>query len=298
MVRSLIRKAMLALGNGPARATEGSPAADVTPFARPLDAVYSQSRVVFSVPIERCRTPYFLSFLTDGSNPYVETARDYCEGKHTIYEGSCLYHYYERCRTDRRNDAFAAFIIALGESHPPFLMRVTEGSRPPFPWEPDTPSRERPPRGRPASAGSNADQEYPHEKARQNFSRLTNLCESIQNRGYLPTSAPDGEIRGFFLKRGDDYRFVVEAGMHRTAVLSALGYDKIRATFHGNHPRAIHLADLADWPQVRTGVYEPELAEKFFLRYFSPDPSMGEPRSDASGGHRGSSSQPQGPGRA
>ncbi len=86
--------------------------------------------------------------------------------------------------------------------------------------------------------------------------------------------------------------------MHRTAVLSALGHERIRATFYGNHPRAIDLADLENWPQVRAGIYEPELAESFFLRYFSPDPPMVEPRSDASRGHRGSSSRPQGSGQA
>lgn len=235
---------------------------EITPFETPLDALFSPSRVVFTVPIQCCSNLYLQFYGPGANNPYVETVRDYMEGMHMKYEGSRLYHYYEQCRRDLLNDPFREFTNSLAQ-----LMPSSPGSkgRPlPFPWELTVAGRKQVPEPLELSGQFL----YPHKKARENFSRLIRVYESIREKGYRPTSTPDGEIQGFFLKNLGDYRFIVQAGMHRSAVLSAMGYTRIRVTFRPNSFRAIDLIDIENWPQVRGGLYEPSVAERFFLRYF------------------------------
>jgi hypothetical protein len=248
------------------------PALPVTPFETPLDAVYSMSRVVFEVPICYCQNLYFQSYAQGASNPYVETIRDYSTGIQTVYEGSRLYHYHERCRRDPLANPFEAFIANMAALCPRLAEWRTEGGRFPFPWDGPTPVPEQTQSGG-AKLQGKATRIYLHEKAEQNFSRLVSVYESICRHGYQPTSAPDGEIHGFFLKRAGEYRFIVQSGMHRMAVLSALGYKEIRATFRRDSVRLINGADLENWPGVKAGVYEPHVARLFLERYFLAEDS-------------------------
>src|SRR5699024_1394579 len=110
-------------------------------------------------------------------------------------------------------------------------------------------------------------------KGRFEFSRLIRTWESIQRKGYRPTRHSDGEIRGYFLKRGDDYRFMIRAGFHRAAVLSAMGFEHLRVKFKADFPRVIDWADLENWPLVCQGIVEEEVAERIFEQFFIEDGS-------------------------
>jgi hypothetical protein len=268
IVARLLRRPLRLLGYAPIAVSPDDRPREVTVFDSPLESIYSRSEVVFHVPIERCSNLYFQRYGPADRNPYVKTVRDYLTGTHRAYEGSALYHYYERCRSDIRTDPYLEFIGTLAELDPRLSSPLTDGTPLPFPWDPASLKGQE--SSRPAtSAEPLAHRLYPHDKARENFSRLTTLLESIEEHGYRPSSSPEGEIQGYFLRDRDAYRFIVRAGMHRTAVLSALGRDQIRATFRAGEPRTIDLTDLENWPQVRSGFYEPRIARMFFSRYFS-----------------------------
>jgi hypothetical protein len=237
----------------------------ITAFPTPLDAIFSPSIVVFEVPIDSCLNPYFQSYSSQTKNPFVLSARDYLEKNHTRYQGSKLHQYFEQRHLDICNDPWHQFTKTLGP--PPVSYKTTERNRAPFPWEMTTPP------GKDFSTAAkpqkpDGDDPHPHNKGQENYSRLSRICDSIQKNGYHPTSTPDGEIQGFFLKHGRDYRFIVKAGMHRTAVLSAMGQRSLRVTFRPNYFRVIDLNDIEIWPQVRNGVYSRSSAEMFFMHYF------------------------------
>lgn len=264
-IKTLFRKVIRGLAISLRGPSASDKVLEITPLETPLLAIFSPSIVVFTVPIHRCSNPYFDFYAPAANNTYVETIRDYMDGRHTRYEGSRLYRYYEQCRLNPQNDPFRQFSNTLAKMMPSF--HTTNGRLPPFPWD-STVVRPKQVPLTPKTQESSGHLLYPHEKASENFTRLVRVYESIREKGYQPNSSPDGEIQGFFLKNRDDYRFIIKAGMHRTAVLSAMGHVRIRVTFLPNSFRVIDIADLELLPQVRGGLYEPEIARKFFMRYF------------------------------
>jgi hypothetical protein len=107
------------------------------------------------------------------------------------------------------------------------------------------------------------------QKIQTEQDRLSSLASSIKDRGYLPSAK--GGIAGHFMRRGDEYRFFVRSGKHRTAVLASLGYRTIPVGFRKNWPRLVDRDDSADWPLVRSGDVSREAAVRAFDRYFDFD---------------------------
>lgn len=107
---------------------------------------------------------------------------------------------------------------------------------------------------------------------RERAGNILGVYRSIEARGYDPTKysgrGVDAHPRGFFLRSGDAYRFVILGGNHRAAVLAALGYETIPVTFRGDYPRVIDVAAAADWPQVRQGNLTVGEARRTLLHYF------------------------------
>lgn len=251
----------------PKRAAPAAPA--VTPLAIPTDAIYAQSDIVFEVPLAKCTYPYLLSYGPDGWHPFVDTLREYGSGAHTRYEGSVLNRYYEKFQPRTHLDVFFADVDkdeALLRSR---LSQFAADRYAPFlPWDLGViPIRGE--KGLDASHGIQAYGPVSDAKGRLEYARLTETYRSIRTRGYRVTAAPDAEIRGYFLRGEEDYRFIVDAGLHRMAVLAALGYDPVRVKFYPHHPRTIDLADLGNWPQVKAGVVEAQVARHLFQRFFA-----------------------------
>ena len=96
--------------------------------------------------------------------------------------------------------------------------------------------------------------------------RLTETVSSIRKKGYLPDS--HGHIEGYFLQRDDEYRFFVLGGKHRTASLCHLEARRVPVKLRKNCPRVVRREDAANWPLVRSGDIDIELARKVFDTYF------------------------------
>ncbi|MDV2583344.1 hypothetical protein [Alkalibacillus haloalkaliphilus] len=100
------------------------------------------------------------------------------------------------------------------------------------------------------------------------INRIINVYESISTEGYQPEKYKDGYIRGFYLRRGDDYRFMITGGQHRLAALKELGYESIVVKIHVKDKRVVDRKDVKNWKNVREGMYNEELALKVFDQFF------------------------------
>lgn len=241
----------------------------VTSLSTPIEAIYSQSDLVFEVPAEKCKYTYQFSYGLKGWHPFVVTLRQYME-EGIDYESSELCRYY---RTFQPKTLLELFFEGNEE-------RELENSRlaewrigthyPILPWDPGLVEMQGE-GGLSVVEGLQGFGPVSREKGEYEFARLIGTYESIRRKGYCPTRDSDGEIRGYFLRMGEDSRFVIRAGFHRAAVLSALGHERIRVKFKSNFPRAVDLADIRNWPLVRKGVLEQDVAERIFTRFFTDD---------------------------
>lgn len=104
------------------------------------------------------------------------------------------------------------------------------------------------------------------EKIDSEMHRLTSLVDSINAVGYRPDE--HGHIKGQFLRRGNDFRFFVRGGKHRTAALVHLGHKRIPVAIREGWPRVVAQGSETDWPLVRSGEVDAALAAAIFSRYF------------------------------
>jgi hypothetical protein len=98
--------------------------------------------------------------------------------------------------------------------------------------------------------------------------RLRGTRDSIERYGFDPDRYSD--ITGYFLRSGEDYRFYVIGGKHRTAAMVDLGYETIPVVMKPHWPRLIDRDRAHEWPLVQSGAMDEGLARDIFDRYFNP----------------------------
>ncbi len=243
----------------------------LTPLEHPFDAHYQHGDVAFEVPLEKCMYPYHFSYDPAGWHPFVQTLKQFEADPELSYETSALYDFYQKYRpetvleaffvTPQARSAFADSELA-NYKMPPF--------QPFFPWDPHA-STTRAEKGLDGSQGNQGYGPVSDAKGGLELERLTHTYRSIQTHGFRSGHGHDGDIRGYFLKTDDDYRFVIRQGLHRTAVLAAMNYEKIRVRFYLPYPRTVFLCNLDGWPQVRAGTMSAALAERVFAMFFEDD---------------------------
>ena len=101
------------------------------------------------------------------------------------------------------------------------------------------------------------------------LSRVVDAYHSFVRVGYQPEVY--GFVTGYFLTRGDDYRFVLGHGNHRVAALSVLGHQQIGVTLRDSHPPVVAESDLARWTTRRGGLLDMTEAEEVFDHFFRDD---------------------------
>lgn len=243
----------------------------VTGLGSPLEAVYSQNDVIFEVPVEKCVTSYQFSFGPEGWHPFVRTLRQVVGDPSLAYVDSALCRYYESHQPKHLWDVFFERVGEDDRLIESGLKTVrTDAYFAPNPWD-DRLYRLRGEGRFDPSHGVQGHGPVSREKGEWEFSRLIGVYRSIQSKGYRPTRDSDGEIRGYFLRMGADYRFFVRAGLHRMAALAALDYARVRVKFKSNFPRTVDLADIEHWPLVKSGFIEKPVATQIFCRYFTDD---------------------------
>lgn len=109
------------------------------------------------------------------------------------------------------------------------------------------------------------DQEY----GEREFRRLINVYESIKNNGYREGLTNMDPVNGYFLKHGNDFRFVLLQGNHRVSVLKALGYKTVDVVIRKGHPAIVDQADLYRWTKEFGGIYPTPAAGNLFDTLFN-----------------------------
>ena len=264
----------------------GSEPAPTTPLEHPFDANYRHGDVAFEVPLTKCMYPYHFSYHPAGWHPFVQVLRQYRADPDLKYEDSILHAYYQKYRP---KNVLEAFFVTLDMRAPFADSELASLNIPPFapffPWDPHRPQTFAE-KGLEPSQGNQGYGPVSDAKGNLEFQRLVETYTSIETHGFQPGSGHDGDIRGYFLKSNDDYRFVVRQGLHRAAVLAVMSdeigsaetrpaatenYEQVRVRFYAPYPRTIFLHDLSNWPQVREGTMSAQLAERVFKLFFEDD---------------------------
>jgi hypothetical protein len=71
------------------------------------------------------------------------------------------------------------------------------------------------------------------------------------------------------VQRQDQFRYVIVSGLHRAAVLSALGNQQVTVRLRKN--MVVRREDVGSWPLVTQGVYSTSLALAYFDHLFDFD---------------------------
>ena len=229
------------------------------------------------VPLAQCRTSLGFAFNRDTLQPFVLTVRRYVGGTVSSYVDSPLKEYYEHFRPNN----IWELLDLPGEPHPDLLKF------PPWayvrPWEKTSLTKKSQVRIAARTRDNvsrGADLNFEHggtgfgpvsrEKGELEFRVLARLSENIQRRGYVRSNRPDGDIIAVPLVDRGEVRYVVRSGKHRTAVLTALGFERVtlRVSFVGA-PRS---AEADCWPHVKDGLFTHEQALALFQRLFEGRP--------------------------
>jgi hypothetical protein len=94
---------------------------------------------------------------------------------------------------------------------------------------------------------------------------VTETFASIKAHGYLPDRF--GDITGYFLLDGGQFRFVVRGGKHRAAALAAMGRTHLPVRLKPGWVPVVSLDTLAEWPLVQTGSIAAPAARCVFEGY-------------------------------
>ncbi|WP_018526612.1 hypothetical protein [Alkalispirochaeta alkalica] len=97
------------------------------------------------------------------------------------------------------------------------------------------------------------------------FSRIQRLVSSIQSEGYCRDRGKD--IKVIALTWKSEIRYVVQGGLHRSAVLAALGVQEIPVILKISG--LIDLSLLQTSPAVKSGYWPPDLVEEYLAFLFT-----------------------------
>ena len=98
------------------------------------------------------------------------------------------------------------------------------------------------------------------------YRRLTETCESIKCEGYRPDLY--GHVSGQFLARGQEWRFFIGGGKHRSAAIAVLGHELVPVKVKEQWAAVVRREEAGHWPLVCNGSIDRIVAEAIFDCYF------------------------------
>ena len=209
--------------------------------------------VMGRVSMDACVGHLYFGFGQRGWNPFTEAVRIYLQHSHW----DALADYYQRFQPATLAEAY--FL----RNSPRWSVLNTQS---PFkrlkPWRASVIDMS----GHDGDGNQNFGPVTPNKFAAEN-AKYERIIKSIQKHGYNPERY--GPIRGYFLV-GDAGRYVfrITQGMHRAAILDAMGGEHLSIGFDPCMPRCISIQSLPHWPGVLDGTFSPTLAAYLFRRHF------------------------------
>jgi hypothetical protein len=231
----------------------------------------------FFCQTSRCVQVTGLSLAPAAWHPLRETLRESVESCYDRFDGSVLDRFYAAWRPHNAAQAFPglAQVPARFDSFPPACVHLV-------PWMAWSPAqaeryltqwnlRDWKEHGaghlNPARDGFPDFGPVSRELGRFEYARLGKLLESLQRDGY---QREFGDVRVQVLSRGDDVRFLnYGGGYHRTVAMNALGHDVMPAQH--TYPWVIDVDEAADWPGVRSGLWNEAQARAYVDYLFEFD---------------------------
>ncbi len=100
------------------------------------------------------------------------------------------------------------------------------------------------------------------------WKRLRSAVLSVQQYGYRPDLFERGLATATILKSQGEVRYHIHHGLHRTAVLAALGVERMDIGVYARAPWVIDESEAHLWPYVKSGFLTEEQAIATLRRYF------------------------------
>ena len=231
----------------------------------------------FEVDLDRVTTPCGFSYAPDGWHPYRETLDQLLVNPDLPYESTALCRFYDGFQPSTVQEAL--------------LEDASEPVEPLCRWPPRLALFKHLWSLTPRDVSRILAAPHLHKGPRQQFGpqdaefgrvqvrRMWDAYRSVRDNGYQPEAYHDGHLTGYFLVRGDDYRFVVFYGNHRLAAFRALGVQRLLARVHPTDPPAIHWEDL-EASSGNFGVLPADVARRVFTKLFE---ETGRPKARAQG---------------
>ena len=209
------------------------------------------------------------SYFDPGWHPFVQTLKEYIEKSNLRYEDSTLAKLYSQYRPNNIQEVL--------------LDHLPQPVHPLCNWPPDydlirwiwvlNPRSIRTHLNRlsnkPCSGGWLFFGPHTNEYGRKEFKRLIQVFESIRSNGYQSVLTETDPVNGYFLKQGNQFRFVLLQGNHRVSALKVLGFKNVDVYIKKGHPAVIDRAKLHQWSEHGGGIYPSELAFHLFDTLFN-----------------------------
>lgn len=248
--------------------------------ADPIAAIYLSDGAVpvIEIPLSHLRLGW-LGFPLDGSdtNPFVRTAAEYINGEVSDYRHSVLCAHYRTWQPRTMGEALGLCVSDESRLAQPAEAVVLPWSRMAGVVDPDErieffrrhigeefrarhPDIDRsvsPTYGQahfgPVTAGLGG----------LEFERYRNAAEYIAEFGFIPSLG--GYIGVEILADRSRWVAQVQSGLHRVAIVSALGIDPVPVAI-SVRPMLVRREDCLSWPGVRSGLFTPDEATMVFDR--------------------------------
>lgn len=225
----------------------------------PFDA----AKGVYTIPVDKIVSPHGFGYGPQGWHFYTEMLKEHIADPDRPYAQSILKKYYDTFQPTTVRD----IIDYKGELNIPVLGRLPALLIRDF-WRLDGSVEEIL-----ASVRDEETQLYgPISEfyGEEQHIRCVNAYRLIRKHGYIPDRFEDGYLSGYFLKHGNDFRYIVMGGKHRLAALGVLGYETVKVTCPYNL-KILDVDMIENWPTVRSGLFTPTEIRPVFDRFFDED---------------------------
>ncbi|MCT2536293.1 hypothetical protein NC661_13350 [Aquibacillus koreensis] len=216
-----------------------------------FNKIMKNNSSIIHVEVSKCCDWQGFSYTEDGWHYLCATLKEYIKQPSIKYENSILNRYYSAFQPK------SLFEILL----PNYKCNTETQDKHSFlPW------------GTPINMKAKNNQHFgPNSDTftKNEFDRTIEIYKKIASEGYQPHRFRDGYIRGQFLKKYDDYRFMISGGQHRMAAISVLGFKTIEVKIQPKWEKLIDIEDINLWPNVQNGSFNKEEATNIFDAYFS-----------------------------
>lgn len=239
---------------------EAESAPDPVPIEEVDDLEFRATRWHYTVPTEKMVGRPIFGYGPQSWHPLKAACEELIADIDASYETSILRKFYATFQP--KTVAEAHHLTDAGPLEELPAERLFEPwslPRPPF----DDPFHSMTPSGTPVF-GPRSD-----EAGEVEWQRLRRSVTSIRDYGYQPRLFPLGRINVTVLRFEGEERYLVMHGLHRTAVLSAMGQDRIEVGIDDRNPWIISEEEVDRWPYVRSGFVTRDLAIRNLGRYFA-----------------------------